>query len=201
MKFAEYTVDEFNEKLASKAPTPGGGSVAGLGAALSAALIEMVINLTDDEALKQKVPEVKEKRKRALELIDEDSESFDQVMNAFRMAKDSEKEKEERRKAIQSALYAASLTPLDTMNLGLKLLKIARAIICNSNPNAISDIGVAGFIGMAAVNSAKLNVLINASSLNNDEKADKLEKEAENIENEAKELLNEIQDITLNKIN
>lgn len=200
MKFADYTLQEFNEKLASDAPTPGGGSVAGLGAALSAALIEMVINLTDDETLDEKVPEIQEKRKEALELIDEDAESFDQVMNAFKMPKDSKKEKEERKEAIQSALYGASLTPFTTMKLGLKLLEAAREVIDGCNPNAISDIGVAGLMGLAAVKSANLNVMINTASLKDRKKADELEKEAKKIVNRAEELTAEIQNITLEEI-
>lgn len=201
MKFAEYTLKEFNDKLASDAPTPGGGSVAGLSAALSAALVEMVINLTDDEALKQKNPEVEEKRQEALELIDEDAESFDQVMTAFKMPKSSEEEKEKRKKSIQFALYEASLTPFTTMKLGLKLLKIARAVIGNCNPNAISDIGVAGLMSLAAVKSANLNVMINTASLKDKKKADELEKEAEKIVKTAEELTIEIQKITLDEIN
>ena len=200
MEFAEYTLSKFNDKLASDAPTPGGGSVAGLGTALSGALIEMVINLTDDEALQKKIPTVKEKREEALQLIDDDAESFNQVMAAFKMPKDSEEEKAKRTEAIQEALYGASLTPFDTMKVGLKLLKIARAIIGNCNPNAISDIGVAGLIGFASIKSANLNVMINTASLHDKEKAKEMEKEASAIIKEAKKITRELEEITEDEI-
>lgn len=123
-KFKDYNLDEFTAKLASDSPTPGGGSVAGLSASLGASLIEMVINLTDNDSLEKNKKELSKKRKEALELIDKDAESFNEVMKAYKMPKDSKSDKEKRSEAIQEGLYKASLTPLDTMKLGLKVMKI-----------------------------------------------------------------------------
>lgn len=199
-KFAKYDLNEFTEKLASNSPTPGGGSVAGLSASLSAALIEMVINLTDDNSLKNNKNELSKKRKEALELIDEDAESFNKVMKAFKMPKNTETEKKERKNNIQEGLYQASLTPLETMKLGLKLMQIAREVIEKGNPHAISDIGVAGYMGISAIKGAYLNVLINTKSLNDKSKAEKLEKEANKIISNGENLLTKIEEITVSKI-
>lgn len=198
--FAEYTLNKFNSKLASDAPTPGGGSVAGLSASLSAALIEMVINLTDDNSLKEYGDQLSQKRKEALKLIEEDAESFNKVMAAFKLPKNTEEEKKKRSKAIQKGLYGASLTPLDTMELGLKLLEIARKVIKKGNPNAISDIGVAGLMGISAIKSAYLNVLINTQSLKDKDKAEKLESRAQEIIKKSEKLASEIEEITEDKI-
>ena len=199
-KFEEYNLNEFNEKLASKSPTPGGGSVAGLSASLSAALIEMVINLTDDDSLDNNKNELSKKRKEALELIDEDAQSFNMVMDAYKMPKNTDEEKKERKKAIQNGLYKASLTPLDTMKLGLKLMGIARKVIEKGNPHAISDIGVAGYMGISAIKGAYLNVLINTQSIKDKNKAEKLENEANEIISKGEKLLTEIEEITISKI-
>lgn len=199
-KFAKYNLNEFSEKLASNSPTPGGGSVAGLSASLSAALIEMVINLTDDDSLLNKKNKLSKKRKEALDLIDEDAESFNKVMKAYKMSKNTEEKKEERKNAIQEGLYEASLTPLDTMKLGLKLMEIAREVINKSNPHAISDIGVAGLMGISAIKGAYLNVLINTQSLKDKNKAEKLENEANKIISKGEKLLSEIEEITISKI-
>ena len=195
-----YYLNEFNEKLASKSPTPGGGSVAGLSASLSAALIEMVINLTNDDSLDNNKNELSKKRKEALELIDEDAQSFNMVMDAYKMPKNTDEEKKERKKAIQNGLYKASLTPLDTMKLGLKLMEIARKVIEKGNPHAISDIGVAGYMGISAIKGAYLNVLINTQSIKDKNKAEKLENEANEIISKGEKLLTEIEEITISKI-
>ena len=199
-KFAKYNLDEFTEKLASDSPTPGGGSVAGLSASLAASLIEMVINLTEDDSLLNNKNKLSKKRKEALNLIDKDAESFNKVMKAYKMSKNTKKEENKRKKAIQKGLYEASLTPLDTMKLGLKLMEIAREVIDKSNPHAISDIGVAGLMGISAIKGAYLNVLINTQSLKNKNKAEKLENEANNIISKGENLLTEIEKITISKI-
>ena len=199
-KFAKYDLNKFTAELASDSPTPGGGSVAGLSASLSASLIEMVVNLTDDSSLDKYQEELSSKRKEALDLIDKDAESFNKVMSAFKMPKNTDEEKKKRKEAIQKGLYGASLTPLDTMKLALKLMELARKIIEKGNPHAISDIGVAGLMGMSAIKGAYLNVLINTQSLNDKEKANKLESEADEIVAKAKKILSEIEEITINKI-
>ncbi|MGM0411542.1 MAG: cyclodeaminase/cyclohydrolase family protein [Bacillota bacterium] len=198
--FAEYNLDTFASKLASDSPTPGGGSVAGLSASLSASLIEMVINLTKDDSLDEYNIELQKKRKEALELIDKDAESFNKVMEAYKMPKNSEEERNKRKKAIQNGLYEASLTPLDTMKLALKLLELARKVIEKGNPHAISDIGVASLMGISAIKGAYLNVLINTQSLKDEEKALELEKEAKNIIEKGEKLNSEIENITIKKI-
>jgi formiminotetrahydrofolate cyclodeaminase len=199
-KFAKQSLKKFNQNLASDAPTPGGGSVAGLSAALSAALIEMVVNLTDDNSLNNYSSKLQQKREEALELISKDARSFNKVMSAFKMPKDTKEDKIKRKKAIQEGLYGASLTPLDTMKLGLKLLEIARKVVEKGNPHAISDIGVAGLMAMTAIKSANLNVLINTQSLKDKEKADTLENDATTIIDKAQKLVNEIEEITKHKI-
>jgi formiminotetrahydrofolate cyclodeaminase len=199
-KFAKQSLKKFNQNLASDAPTPGGGSVAGLSASLSAALIEMVVNLTDDNSLDNYSSKLQQKREEALELISKDARSFNKVMSAFKMSKDTKEDKIKRKKAIQEGLYGASLTPLDTMKLGLKLLEIARKVVEKGNPHAISDIGVAGLMAMTAIKSANLNVLINTQSLKDKEKADTLENDATTIIDKAQKLVNEIEEITKHKI-
>ena len=199
-KFKDYNLDEFTAKLASNSPTPGGGSVAGLSASLGASLIEMVINLTDDNSLEKNKKELSKKRKEALELIDKDAESFNEVMKAYKMPKDSKSDKEKRSEAIQKGLYKASLTPLDTMKLGLKVMEIAREVIDKGNQHAISDIGVAGYMGISAIKGAYLNVLINTQSLKDENKAEKLEADANKIISKAENLLTEIEEITISKV-
>jgi len=73
MTFANMSLKEFNSKLASDSPTPGGGSVAGLSAALAASLASMVINLSKETDLDSYSEKLKENIEFALELIDKDA--------------------------------------------------------------------------------------------------------------------------------
>jgi formiminotetrahydrofolate cyclodeaminase len=200
MSFSDYTIDEFIEELASKSSTPGGGSVAGLCGALSASLSSMVIKLTKEAELDEYLADLEELQMEALELIDEDSESFDQVMLAFKLPKETEEEKEERQIQIQKALKGASLVPLRTMRLGLKLLKITKEVAKEGNPNAASDAGVAGLTALSAIKGGNYNVLINVGSLKNEKFAKELNDEASEIIAEAEELAQEIERITENSI-
>jgi len=120
MTFANMTLKEFTSKLSSNSPTPGGGSVAGLSISLGASLASMVVNLTKDGSLDKYSDDLKEHTDFALELIDKDANSFNKVMDAFKMKKDTDQEIKERKKVIQSALYNASLHRLKQLNWGLK---------------------------------------------------------------------------------
>lgn len=200
MHLIESSVEEFCQKLGAGTAAPGGGSASGLSLSLGSALISMVISLTEDEEeLQSKLEEVRDIRSRALELIDEDTDCFNQVMEAFRMPRDTEEEKNERSKAIQAALTEASLTPLETMKLGHKLLEIAHPVAENGNPNAVSDAGVGALLGIAAVKGGYYNVIINTKSLSDKEKAAELEAEAEEILHKSEEIAARIEGIVLGK--
>lgn len=200
MEFAEYSLEDFTKKLASKSPTPGGGSVAGLCGALSAALNNMVVNLTKENNFDDSGKKLSNLEKEALQLIDDDAESFDQVMNAFKLPKDTEVEKEKRSQAIQKALVGAAEAPLEIMELGLKLLKLGLKISEEGNVNAVSDAGVGALLALSAVKGGRYNVLINAESLKDEAKAEELENKANQIAAEAEELAAEIEKMTEKRI-
>lgn len=200
MEFAEYSLKEFTEKLASKSPTPGGGSAAGLSAALAAALNKMVITLSSKEDFGDSEQRLTALQKKALQLIDDDAESFDQVMQAFKLSKDTEAEKEKRSQAIQKALVGAAQTPLETMELALELLKFGVKISEKGNVNAVSDAGVSALMALSAVKGGYYNVLINAESFKEQEAAEKLKTKAEKIVKKAEKLAAEIAENTENRI-
>ena len=115
-KLVDMNINEFLDELASNSPAPGGGSVAALSGALGTALSSMVCNLTIG---KEKYEDVQDEIKDALEkseqvrmqlteLIDKDTEAFNDVMKAFRMPKETEEQKERRRQAIQEGYITAA---------------------------------------------------------------------------------------------
>ena len=205
MNLPELRIEQLLEKLASSAPTPGGGSVAGLAAAKAASLLQMVVGLTKGDTLQQLIPELKQSKEEALALANEDSQAFEKVMRAYRLAKNTDEEIKERRGQIQSALKAATIIPLQTMRVGLKLLKIATPVVEQGNPNAISDVGVAGLLAYSAIKGGYYNVLINLQSIKDQSMVDSTEQEATQIFDQADHLAGKIEkriisELTGNKI-
>ena len=157
----------FLDKLSSDTPTPGGGSVSALAGALSASLVAMVAGLSSrkNKTKMKGMEEIRRKglsiQKRLFRAIDEDSKSFDAVIKAFRLPKDSEKERLRRVREIQKAYQRATLTPQLVCQKSLQLLEYSKTLILKGNPNAISDAGVAAFLADAAFAGGVLNININ----------------------------------------
>lgn len=106
------TLEAFVALTESDAPAPGGGSVAALAGALAAALTGMVANLTigkekfanvEDE-MKVMEPKASELSKNLLDAIAEDSNSFNVYMDALKLPKTTDEEKEIRKQAMQNGL-------------------------------------------------------------------------------------------------
>jgi formiminotetrahydrofolate cyclodeaminase len=157
----------FLEKVAADAPTPGGGSASALAGALSGSLVAMVAGLSSKKGKTKKkgMEEIRRKaliiQKRLLHAIDEDSKSFDVVIQAFRLPRNSEKERLYRVKEIQKAYKNATLTPQLVCERSIQLLEYSKTLILKGNPNAISDAGVAAFLADAALAGGLLNIGIN----------------------------------------
>jgi formiminotetrahydrofolate cyclodeaminase len=164
-------MEQFLKKLSSTAPTPGGGSASALAGALSASLVAMVAGLSfkKDKTKRKGMEGVRKKglsiQKRLLQATDEDSKSFDAVIKAFRLPKNSEKERLHRVKEIQKAYQRATLIPKVVCQRSLQLLEYSETLIRRGNPNAISDAGVAAFLADAACAGGLLNIKINLAAV------------------------------------
>jgi methenyltetrahydrofolate cyclohydrolase len=166
-------IKTFLDELASNSPAPGGGSVAALSGALGAALSSMVCNLTKGkkgyESVQDEIAELLEKsedlRRELTELIDKDTQAFNEVMNALKMPKDTEEQKEQRRNALQTAFKYAAEVPLETARKCIQVLDVARIVAQKGNKNSISDAAVSAVTAQTGVQSAVLNVRINLSSI------------------------------------
>jgi formiminotetrahydrofolate cyclodeaminase len=173
-------MERFLKKLSSTAPTPGGGSASALAGALSASLVAMVAGLSfkKDKTKRKGMEGIREKglsiQKRLLQATDEDSKSFDAVIKAFRLPRNSEKERLHRVKEIQKAYQRATLIPQLVCQQSLQLLEYSETLIMKGNPNAISDAGVAAFLADAACAGGLLNIKINLAALTEQNFAKKL---------------------------
>lgn len=179
------TIYDFCDELSADSPAPGGGSVAGLNAALGASLISMVANLTylkkGYEDVWKDVERIAEEaqilKRKTLQLIDDDTDAFNVYMAALKMPKKSDSEKAERDIAILSAIKKAAEVPLGLMEVVGQSLVLLVETVSKGNKNSISDIGVAAINMFAAAESAYMNVLINLQNISDtDYKAEKLAK-------------------------
>ena len=204
----EKKITEFMDELSSNSPAPGGGSVSALCGALAASLECMVCNLTIG---KEKYAAVEEEmvaiRKDAealktalLKLIDEDTKAFNGVMEAFKMPKETEEQKQERRTAIQQAYKGAASVPLKTADTCYNVLKLTKRIAEVGNPNSITDVGVAALCAHTGLRGAILNVKINLSGIKDEEFNNSALSKIEEWENKSEDILREAMSIVYSKI-
>ncbi|WP_300503752.1 glutamate formimidoyltransferase [uncultured Duncaniella sp.] len=192
-KLTDMTCTEFAEETASESPAPGGGSISAYMGALAAALGTMVANLSShkagwDERWKEfsdQADKGQELMQRLLHLVDEDTEAFNRIMDAFKMPKSTDEEKAARAEAIEAATLYATQIPLSTMETAAETFPLLESMARTGNPASVSDAGVGALAARSAVLGAQLNVRINAASLKNREEADRLTARAEEIANHA----------------
>jgi len=189
----KMTLSDFAFETASESPAPGGGSISAYCGAIGVALGTMVANLSahkrgwDDrwEEFSEYAEKGVKYQKDLLNLVDEDTNAFNKIMDAFRLPNKTEIEKENRNKEIQSATKNAILTPYNVMQTAYKSMKIMKAMVKIGNPNSVTDAAVGALCSRTAINGAFLNVKINCVDCEDKifvkdilEKGDKLLKEA-----------------------
>ena len=135
-----------------------------------------------------------------LDLVDEDTNAFNKIMDAFRLPKDTEANKVKRQEAIQAATQYAILTPFKVMETAYNSMEVMKAMAEFGNPNSVTDAGVGALCARTAVIGAFLNVKINCGDCEDkDFVADILER-GQQLVDDACALENEIMKITNSKI-
>lgn len=188
----EQSLAVFSEEVASKKPTPGGGSVSAYMGALAASLVCMVSQITQGKTkpvpldrLNRVVEKGEDLRRKLLGLVVEDAGAFDSVMRAYRLPRDPEKL---RTKAIQEATVKAAEVPLSTLETSVQVLPLALEVAEVGATSALSDVVTAVAAAKAAVEGAASNVLINLESLHDEEYVRKVSNRIGELRMEALEL-------------
>lgn len=172
-RFADQSISAFLDALASSDPTPGGGTASAIAAAMGTSLLMMVASLkktranTDEEraTLAEARPGLSAVRDRLVGLADADSNSYEQVLAAYRLPKGSDAEKQARTVAVQHAMRAATEAPLEILRATCEAVRGARVVALHGNPAAASDTRVALELLEAAAAGAGANVEINLKDL------------------------------------
>jgi formiminotetrahydrofolate cyclodeaminase len=141
-------------------------------AACGSALGAMAFRFTSGEkyaavegAMARRVEALERLRAASLPLVDRDTQAYDAVTAAYKLAKSNDAEKAARTAAIQKALKGALEVPHETLELSIQALRLVAEGVGDVNPNLASDAATGATCLWSACESALLNVTINAGSI------------------------------------
>lgn len=206
--YANEPMKYFFDKLSSNSPEPGGGSASALVGATAAGLCGMLASLTiNKKGYEEHWDNMKEILKKAnllkeemLELLQKDTEAFEDASKAFKMPKDTEEQREERAKAIEAGLKKATEVPFAIMEKSLEISRLAINTLKNGNSMAITDGAISALFAEASAIGAMFNVRINLKWMKDKDYVSKMEKRLNDILIEAKKIKEEAIDYTLKEI-
>ncbi len=155
----------------------GGGAAAAQAAALAAALGEMVAHLVErkgkqedmEREARDALQALGDLRARLSEAADEDGASFAGVIGARRMPGRNDEERRARANAVEEALKGAAAVPLEVASLAVQVGELLETLADLGEPAWLSDSATGTQLALAAVVSARYNVLVNASEIEDEE--------------------------------
>lgn len=188
-------LNDFADMTAGESPAPGGGSVSAYVGALGVSLGTMVANISshkrgwDDrwEEYSSWAEKGQAIQKRLISLVDEDTNAFNKILEAFRLPKGSDAEKKARSQAIQEATLYAMEVPLAVVRTCGECYEIFDFVVKEGLQSSVSDGAVGSLCVTAAMEGALLNVLINAGGLKDKDKANDMINEGKSLLEKAKE--------------
>ena len=162
---AHLSVKEFADRLASKAPVPGGGAVAAVTAAHSAALGCMALGKPNfaahESENKKKLESLQRAQSQALALADQDAAAYATLSALWKLPNT-----DPRRVAQEpDAVRAATVAPMAIVLLAEAILESLQNLHKTSNPNLISDLAIAAKLADTAADAAAWNVRVNVPQL------------------------------------
>lgn len=207
-KLIDMNLSEFVWETGSESPAPGGGSISAYMGSMGAALGTMVANLSSHkrgwderwEEFSAWAEKGKFYHDQLLAMVDEDTNAFNKIMDAFGLPKKSDEEKAARTQAIQDATKYAIEVPLKVMKLCYESMEVMKAMAADGNPNSVTDAAVGALAATAGVRGAYLNVRINTGDYTDKTFVEQVLAEGADIEKKAMELEKEILDIANTKM-
>lgn len=207
-KLIDLSLKEFADETASESSAPGGGSISAYVGTLGISLASMVANLSahkrdwDErwEEFSDWADQGQILKDELLFLVDEDTKSFNKIMESIRLPDGTETEKKERKEAIDKATKHAILTPFRVMETCLKSMNMIQKMAEIGNPNSVTDAGVGALCARTAVIGAFLNVKINCIDFDAPEFVSDILAKGEVLVAQAKEKETEILRITYERI-
>jgi formiminotetrahydrofolate cyclodeaminase len=206
--YADEPLRYFLDKLCSNSPEPGGGSASALTGAIAASLSGMLAALTVKKKgyedawpeMEQILGTASQLKEDMLDLLQRDTEAFDDASKAFKMPRGSDEEKRKRAEAIEAGLVKASEVPLSIMDKSREIARLARQVLHRGNEMAITDGAISALFAEAAAIGAMINVRINFSWMKNEDYISKTEHRLDEILDEVRKIKEEALSYTLGKL-
>lgn len=201
--FLSVSVQEFIDQTAAKAPTPGGGSVAALCGALSAALAEMALRYTvgkkafaaHEEELRRSLAALAAAQKRFEQLIAEDIAAYTALSGVLKLPEDLRQKNPE----FEPAVLAAIRAPQAAQRLALHVLELCAALLEKTNRHLVSDLGIAAAYAHATVHASEINILVNLPLVAEKEKAAEIRQSCFDVTGKAADVYGEFRAALLRK--
>jgi len=175
------TVTSYLERLASRAPAPGGGAAAALHAAQAAALVSMVAEFTSgpryaqvQEQAQGIAAEAKQQMREALFAAQDDERLFGLLSAAYSLPKDDEDQKASRRIAIHHATIQAAAPLVSTVKVAASVIKLAQDLLLIGNRSVASDVAAAAESARAALGTALVTLEMNIAAIKDDAERERL---------------------------
>ena len=162
----EKTLKEFRDELASAAPTPGGGSAAGVAAAFGAALLMMALEVSAKKA--DASPELSSSRPelaRFMEALSLDAEEDVRSYQQYVAARAINKEDPAREKMMLAAAAASAEAAAKTMEDIISALTLGAHIAPYVHSNIASDVAAGLSILHGALGAALATLDANMPNL------------------------------------
>jgi glutamate formiminotransferase/formiminotetrahydrofolate cyclodeaminase len=151
------------------------------------------------EEMENVANDVDEIRKRLLELVDEDTRSYEAIVAARKQAKETPEQKKSRQKAIDDATILATTVPMQSASFACVALAFAPEVAEKGNPNAASDVFVAALLLQAAIEGALANVRINLPGIGDEEIALGFRQDADDLGKKAADLMTKVREAAKKK--
>lgn len=195
-----WSLETFADELNSKAPVPGGGSVAALVGSLGAALAGMVGALTTgkkkyaayEEDIQRILKQAEDLQLELMDQIDRDANNFLPLSKCYGLPAGTEEEKAEKGKKMQAALKKAVTAPVDIIKLSFRALKLQEELVEKGSRLALSDVGCGALCLQSSMKMAWLNVIINLKSIHDEDFVRSIRQETEPLLQEGEVLASDI---------
>lgn len=163
-----HSVQDFVEQTASKTATPGGGSVAAESGAIAYALAEMVAKISMSNPncashiaqFEETIDVTKALRKELLDDIDNDANSFNEVMRAKKLPKQTLSDQQYRRVQLDESYQYAAGMQLGVAEKILEHMHLFDFLIENGSSNTVTD----ALVGLMTARTAVLAALVNTKA-------------------------------------
>lgn len=203
--YVDQPLRNFLDKLCSKSPEPGGGSASALTGAIAASLSGMLASLTIDKKgyedvqneMKEILSEASSLKEDLLQLLQKDTEAFDDASKAFKMPKETQEQKALRAQAIEDGLKKATEVPLSIMQKSRDVSRLSTRVLKKGNTMAITDGALSALFAEAAAIGAMINVRINFSWMKDQDYIQKVERHLGEILDEVRAIKEEAVRYTL----